>query len=169
MNMEKHINELAAILKAENAVFVRYLEKLGEQQRCLIENDLAGIKASVEQINVLAQEAMNLETGRRSIIDRLSRQLGVEPSDVSLSQLLEKFKGPRFDELQRLKDMILDVHGKVTAQKHRNELLIEQSMSVIRQTMNYINEICNPQVTYGNPVLAQRGEKSRNALISRTG
>jgi len=167
--MDSNLKELTAILRAEKEVYARYLEKLTDQQRCLIENDLQGIKSSVEQINSLAQEAANLETGRRAIVERISGKLGINPGDVSISKLLEKFKGSRFEELEQLKNMILDINEKVKNQKLRNELLIEQSMSVIRQTMNYINEINNPKVTYGNPVFGRRGVKDKGALISRTG
>ncbi|MEE9554276.1 MAG: flagellar protein FlgN [candidate division Zixibacteria bacterium] len=166
--MERELKELTEILKAEKEVFVKYLEKLGDQQKALIENNLEDIRSSVQKINVLAQEAVMLENGRRAVIERLSKKIGVDADDVSIGKLLEKFKGPNFEELERLKNTILEIHQKVRTQKSRNELLIEQSMSVIHQTMNYINEMNNPKVTYANPVLTRRGASDRGAILSRT-
>lgn len=166
--MDRELKELTGILKAEKEVFVKYLEKLTDQQKALIENNLDDIRSSVEQINVLAREAVNLENGRRTVIDRLSKKLGMAAEDVSVGKLLEKFKGPNFEELERLKNTIIEIHQKVKTQKNRNELLIEQSMSVIRQTVNYINEVRNPKVTYDNPLAARRGTKEGGALLSRT-
>lgn len=166
--MDRELKELTKILKAEKEVFVKYLEKLTDQQKALIENNLDDIRSSVEQINILAQEAVNLENGRRTVIDRLSRKLGMAAEDVSVGKLLEKFKGPNFEELEQLKNTILEIHQKVKTQKNRNELLIEQSMSIIRQTVNYINEVRNPKVTYANPVSTRRGAEDSGALLSRT-
>ncbi len=166
--MDRELKELTEILRAEKEVFVKYFEKLTDQQKALIENNLDDIRSSVEQISVLAQEAVNLENGRRMVIDRLSKKLGMAAEDVSMGKLLEKFKGPNFEELERLKNTILEIHQKVKTQKNRNELLIEQSMSVIRQTVNYINEARNPKATYANPVSTRRGAKESGALLSRT-
>ena len=166
--MERDLKELTEVLKAEKDVFVKYLEKLNLQQAALIENNLEGIRSSIEEINVLAQKAVNLEIGRRSIVDRMSRKLGVAPDDITISKLLEKFKGPNFEELDRLKNTMLEINEKVKTQKYRNELLIEQSMSVIQQSINYIHEASNPKVTYANPMMTRRGSADRGALLTRT-
>jgi hypothetical protein len=167
--MERELKELINILNAEYEVFVKYLERLTEQQQYLIENDLDGIKASVEKINVLAQDAVNLETGRRSIIGKLSERLAMNPEDVTIGKLIENFKGPNFEELESLKNTILDIYAKVNTQKKRNQLLIEQSMGIIRQTMNYIHQANNPKVIYDNPVAAPRGAADRGGLVTRMG
>lgn len=167
--MEVDLKELVSILKAEKDVFIRYLGKLVDQQKSLIENDLQGIKSSVEQINALAQEAVTLESGRKAVIERISNKLGVNPDDITISRLLEKFKGSKFEELEELKNMILEINAKIKNQKNRNELLIESSMNVIKETINYLNEVNNPRVTYRNPVLTRRGGADRSAIFSRTG
>ena len=167
--MERELKELINILNAEYEVFVKYLERLTEQQQYLIENDLDGIKTSVEKINVLAQDAVNLETGRRRIIERLSERLAMNPEDITIGKLIENFKGPNFEELEGLKNTILDIYAKVNTQKKRNELLIEQSMGIIRQTMNHIHQANNPKVIYDNPVAAPRGAVDRGSLMTRMG
>jgi hypothetical protein len=165
--MEIELNELTALLSQEEKVFRDYLDLLSQQQEYLITNDLAGIKATIEKINILAQEATNLENGRRRILGRLSELAQLGSGDLNISGLLEKFKGPNFRELEKLKDAILKIHEKIVEQKTRNELLIDQSMSMITQTMQFIHNASNPKVTYDNPAGIKGGSSAQAALISR--
>ena len=165
--MDSRLGELTNILQQEETVFQEYLGLLTQQQENLIANNLAGIKDGIDKINELAQEAINLENGRRKVVARLSETLGMNPEDITISKILERLDGPKFDELESLKNKILDFHGKITSQKKRNELLINQSMNVINQTMHFIHEIGNPKATYDNPVMARGGAGSQGALISR--
>jgi hypothetical protein len=165
--MDSRITELTAILQKEEKVFQDYLGLLTQQQENLIKNDLSGIKSSIEKINELAQDAANLENGRRKVVSKLSQNLGMNPEDINISRILESLDGPKFDELESFKNKILEFHRKIASQKRRNQLLIDQSMNVINQTMQFIHEIGNPKATYDNPVMARGGAGSQGALISR--
>lgn len=166
--MEEELRELENILRAEQKLFGIYLEKLTEQQRYLIENDLKGLKDSIEKISFLAQEAMTLENSRKVVIDRISRKLNVDKDDITLSKLLDRFKGHKFEELEKLRNAILDTHFKATAQRERNELLINQSMSIIGRTIDYLNERKNPRVTYEDPTRKNGVPSNGGGLLVRT-
>ncbi|GEM_PF-1907251 len=166
--MDREINELTEVLKAEQKLFTSYLEKLTEQQNNLIENNLQGLKESIKKINLLAQEAMTLESGRKNIIDRISKNFNIDEDNATLSDLLGRFRGHNFDELEKLKDAILDIHLKATAQKERNELLINQSMSVIKQTVDYMNERKNPKAIYENPAKNGCYASNQGGMLTRT-
>ncbi len=166
--MEKELRELESILRAEQKLFGIYLEKLTEQQRYLIENDLKGLKDSIEKISFLAQEAMTLEYGRKNVIERISKKLNVDKDDITMSKLLDRFKGHKFEELEHLRDAILDAHVKATAQRERNELLINQSMSVIGRTVDNLNERKNPKIPYDNPTRKNGVASDNGGLLVRT-
>ncbi len=166
--MQNELNELIKILSAEHKIYQDYLQCLIEQQEFLIQSDLKGIKTSIDKISVLAQKAMNMENGRRTVISRLSAKLGMNPHDVTVSKILQQFEGPRFEELDKLKDKILDTYSKVINQKTRNELLIDQSMNIIQQTMQIINDVENPQPTYDNPAAFRNGANNIKTIVSRT-
>ena len=166
--MEKELRELETILESERRLFVKYLEKLTAQQKQLIENDLQGLRESISKINLLAQEAITLESGRKNVIAKISKKLNTDKENVTLNNLLERFKGYNFEELDRLRNAILETHAKATVQRERNELLINQSMSVIGQTVNYLNERNNPSAVYENPVCKNGGTAAKNSLLMRT-
>jgi hypothetical protein len=166
--MDAEIRELAEILSREQEVYQKYLELLTEQQRYLMNNDVNSVKATTDLINHLAQEAADLESGRARVMNRLQRLGALKPGQDTLARIMEKFKGPQFDELEKLKETLLDVHSKIKEQSTRNELLIANSMQMIANTMQYIHEINNPQVTYNNPSNAKRDSLHQKTLISRT-
>lgn len=134
--MEDDLKRLTFVLEAERELYVDYLERLNDQQKSLIENDLQGIRSSVRKISALARRGMTLEKRRREMIDGISRKLGVDSPDPSLSGLLEKCRGPGLRELERLRDTIIYIHGKIEARKARNRRLIDRSMHVIKGTTN---------------------------------
>jgi len=166
--MERELGELESILKAEQKLFAIYLEKLTEQQQHLIENDLNGLRDSIEKISLLAQEAMTLENGRKNVIARISDKLKIDKEDITLSKLLDRFKGHNFEDLVGLRNTILDTHVKATAQRERNELLINQSMNIISQTVDYLNERNSPKVTYDNPAKKNGCGAERRGMLTRT-
>jgi hypothetical protein len=165
--MEQELKELINILNSEYDVFVKYLERLTEQQQFLIENDLGGIKASIEKINFLAQDAVNLESARRRIIERLSEGLAVNPKHITIGKLIKNLKGPNFEKLEGLKNTIQEIYAKVNKHKKRNEILIEQSLGIIRTTMDYILQAGNPKVIYDNPMVVPRGAVDEGSFFAR--
>jgi len=165
--MSNRLNELIDVLTREQVVFQEYLALLNEQQAHLIQNDLDGVKSSTDKINELAQEASNLEGSRRLILTRISKEANTEPEKLSISKLIAIFDNPRFKELERFKNAMIETYQRINEQKARNELLIEQSIKMISQTMQYIHEVNNPKATYENPSLSGGGAKGNAVLVSR--
>lgn len=168
INMEKDLHELENILNAEQNLFSVYLAELAEQQKHLIENNLDGLKNSIREINLLAQKILSLECGRKTVIKKISEELRLDKNDIPLGNLLARFKGRNLEELERLRNTILDTHVKATVQKKRNKILINQSMNVIRQKVNYLNEKNNSRINRDNPVQKWEYGKPGKELITGT-
>jgi hypothetical protein len=168
INMEKDLRELESILNAEQDLFSVYLEELTEQQKHLIENNLDGLNNSIREINLLAQKVLTLERERKDVIKRISGKLRLDKDDITLNNLLARFTGRNSEELERLRNTILDTHVKATVQKERNKFLIKQSMIVIRQTVNYLNEKNNPGITHDKPVRKGEYGDEGKGLLTRT-
>jgi len=165
--MDADLTTLIEVLSAEQRVFQRFFELLNEQQEALIKNNPDGIKLNIERMNSLAQEAATLEDRRRDIVARLSERLQMKPGDVSFPRLIEKFQGPKFKELERLKDTIMKIHEKITAQRNRNELLIGQSMRIIIHTMETFYDTGKPMLDNDGAVNVRTNPASRKSTISR--
>lgn len=166
--MEKDLRELESILNTEQDLFSVYLEMLTEQQRHLIENNLDELNKSIREINILARKILRLERERKEVIKKISEKLRLDKDDISLSNLLDRFTGRNSEELERLRNTILDTHVKATVQKERNKFLIKQSMNVIRQTVSYLNEKNNPAITHDRHVRKGKYDDQGKRLLTRT-
>ena len=152
INMEKDLHELESILIEEQNLFSVYLRELAEQQKHLIDNDLEGLKDSIRKINLLAQKFMTLEKARKEIIKRILEKSRIGKNDINFNNLMARFKGRNLQELERLRNTILDTHVKATIQKERSKQLIKQSMNIIRQSVNNTVEKDDPCGCHDEPV-----------------
>jgi hypothetical protein len=166
--VEREFNELIRILDSENGIYQKYLGLLTEQQDHLINNNIYGIRLTIERINQLAQSAMSLETARLGIIENISATMNTSPENLTIGKLLEKFKGPKFQELEQLKNKILATYDQVMKQKSRNETLIDQSMRIIGHTMNLICGTDEPPATYEDIISPAKIPGKAKAFMTRT-
>ena len=142
--MDTQLEELIKILQREEKIFREYLELLTEQQGNLMKNDLEAIRQGIQKISQLAGIATELENARRIIVAKLSEKLRVKPNDINLSEMLDKVNGAPFDELESLKNKVLEFHEKIMSQSRRNELLINQSMNILSQSIQLMNQSDDP-------------------------
>lgn len=163
--MDNNLNELIDILTREQAVFQEYLELLIERQEHLIQNEGGGSGADMYRINELAMEAAILEDNRRIILSRISRGIMIESERLSISRILSIFDNPRFNDLERFKDTMLEIYQHISEQKTKNEYLIEQSIKSISQTMQFIHEVNNTEETCENPANSCQCNRKRGTRI----
>jgi len=166
INMEKDLHELERILIEEQNLFSVYLRELAEQQKHLIENDLDGLKDSIREINQLAQKFMTLEKARKEIVKRILEESRIGKNDINLSGLMARFKGRNLEELERLRNTILDTHVKATVQKERNKRMIKQSMNIIRQSVNHPDEKDNPCGGHNNALPLEECKDDKMGLLT---
>jgi hypothetical protein len=165
--MENALNQLINILTKEQELFQQYLDLLTQQQEHLVHNDLDSIRTNAEKINVLVREAADLENSRRFVLVRISQRINADSEKPNLTELLSAFEGPRFKNLERFKDTIFETYNRINEQKARNELLIDQSIKMISQAMQFIHRISDPAATYENPSVSTADGRSSAVLVSR--
>jgi len=168
INMEKDLHELESILIEEQNLFLVYLREMAEQQKHLIENDLEGLKESIREINLLAQKFMTLEKARKEIIKRILERSRIGKNDINFNKLMARFKGRNLQELEKLRNTILDTHVKATVQKERSKRLIKQSMNIIRQSVNNPVEKDNPCGCHDEPVPQGKCNGEKMELLTGT-
>jgi hypothetical protein len=165
--MDNELKELTAILSREQEIFQSYLEILTEQQNHLMANDLEAIQVTVDKIDALTREATELENGRRGLLAAITRPSRLNPDEINLTKLLEKLGGPIFQEFVKLNDTLIDIQKRINEQRIRNELLIDQSMQMISNSVRLTREADDPEAAYEIPVPISGTAKAREALVSR--
>ena len=85
--------ELIEVINEEVRTFHSLLTSLQNEQRVLVEDDLAGIEEIVAEQQQLAVYAHQIEARRIQMVDELALRLDLQSENVSLSRLVEVLEG----------------------------------------------------------------------------
>ena len=119
---------LIEIINAEIRSFHRLLELLKAEQAAIVEDDIEGIEACVEQQQEVATQTQMLEAERLKIVEEISLDLNMEAENVSLNRLISVVEGDRGEELARMRGVLLELNDSIRQANENNAFLIRQSM-----------------------------------------
>ncbi len=157
--------KLIEVINAEIRVFNHLLEVLQQEQRALLDDDLAGIGASIAAKQEAAEEARQLEAERALVVRKLSGQLDLDPGNSTLARLIGAVEGWQGEELARMRQTLLELNQKIRAANESNAFLIRQSMRYTERCLDILAG--QPGKVYGQFGKARRGAGLR-PLVNRT-
>jgi hypothetical protein len=143
------MNELTEILGKELETFNRFLFLLDEQHKQVVRRDLAGLGNTNSELDLLCNQASELERARQSIVQSISNQMNIESTNLRLSDLLERLDQISSNRLNALRQAILDVHQKIEEKSIRNRFLIDKSRNLIAESMKILAN--RPSPVYQRP------------------
>jgi DNA repair exonuclease SbcCD ATPase subunit len=159
------MDELADVLNQELETFNRFLVLLDDQNRQIAKNDIESLAKTNADLDVLSNQASDLERFRQSLTEEISAQMRLENHNPSLNELLSRLEGISSERLQTLRRAILEVHSKIAEKSKRNKFLIDKSRFLIAESMKIMSS--RPSATYERP----RAEKMANGeggLVNRS-
>jgi hypothetical protein len=141
------VMELIGILQKEASLFETFLELLEEQQQAIVQNDLKRLKTNTEIQQQKTFEESSLAARREEIIRELSRLNGND-EDLTISRLIDSVTSGQAARLEQLKQIILELHGKIGRMRSQNQFLINRSRDNITKTLELIQRIKAPEKRY---------------------
>jgi hypothetical protein len=143
------MKELTEILGQELETFNRFMFLLDEQHRQLVKRDIEGLNMTNSELDMLCNKATDLEKGRQSIVQEISKQMNIESDNIKLNDLLERLEGISSDRLKSLRQAILDIHEKIERKSAQNRFLIDKSRNLIAESIKILSS--RPSPVYQNP------------------
>lgn len=159
------MDEIASILNQELETFNRFLVLLDDQNRHIAKNDIDGLAKTNADLDMLSNQASDLERYRQSLTQDLSRQLKLENHNPTLSDLVSRLDGISSERLRTLRQAILEVHKKIAEKSRRNKFLIDKSRFLIAESMKIMSN--RPAATYERPRVEKMATKE-SCLINRS-
>jgi hypothetical protein len=159
------MDELADILNQELETFNHFLILLDDQNRQIAKNDIESLAKTNADLDLLSNQASDLERYRQSLTEEISSQMKLENHNPSLNELISRLEGISTERLQTLRRAILEVHSKIAEKSKRNKFLIDKSRFLITESMKIMSG--RPSATYERP----RAEKMANGeggLVNRS-
>lgn len=117
--------ELKSILSKEKAMLKNLLEALDKQYAMIVKNDVFGLEAIVEDIQLSNKAVAEQEVKRRALTQ-----------GNSMNEIINSYKDEELEELYKDIRVLLN---ELQLQKDSNELLLKQNISYTNQILNLIN------------------------------
>jgi len=159
--------ELIDIINEEIRLFNHLLQLMQEEQTALVEDDLAGIDASVMGQQQVATEAHLLEARRLQVVAELSMRMNGVGENVNLARLIEVLEGGQGEELGRMRETLLELNQKIRSVSENNAFLIRQSMRYTDRCLDILAGQPLGQGMYGKFGRTRPGS-GRRALLNQT-
>ena len=147
--MANYVDELTGVLSQELETFNNFLSLLDEQHRQIAKNDIDGLTKTNAELDLLSNQAGDLERRRVAITEKISGQMSLDRSNPTLNELLDRLDGFSPERLKSLRQAILDVHDRIVKKSERNKFLIDKSRYLIAESIKILGN--RPTPTYARP------------------
>ncbi|WP_297200074.1 flagellar protein FlgN [Thermanaeromonas sp.] len=139
---------LIDVLSRELELLFKLREQGLKEQRCLLEDDLEGLKQTLAAQEKMARELAELEKEREALHREVALKAGVPP-ETSLRELVRIGVGG--ENLTGLLGKLEQVVTEIKEINETNKFLVSQSLAYVRQMLN----VLVPHLR-GGPVLLDR-------------
>ena len=130
--------QLTQVVSREVEHLGSLLQLLTDQQRFLVEGNVAGVEENVVRQEQALHLSHELENERHRLLGWLAEHVDGNPQELTLSKLTELLSGTYASRLKQLQKTLLSITGNIQRVRQQNELLINRSMMHIRETVRLL-------------------------------
>lgn len=138
MGFETLKQDLLAILEEETDAFRRMLDLLKEQQRALVQNNVAAIQANVERQRQMTEAVGLIEARRVQATRGIGQRFGLGEEALTVSRLCDFYEGEDVDRARALRETLLDLHAEIRQTNRNNALLIRHAVRYVDRTLQLL-------------------------------
>ena len=159
------ILKLVEVINDEVRIFNELLETLQHEQAALVADDLEAIETAATKKQVAVMAGRELEARRTVLVSELSGALNVSPQKADLACLIDALDGgEEGEELARMREVMLELNGKIRDTNENNAFLIRQSMRYTDRCLDILTGQPVSQRTYGKFGRTRRSDYARSVL-----
>jgi hypothetical protein len=134
--VKEEIQNLIEIVDEEVKEFREFLGSLGCQAEHLTAGDFSSFEKSVISQEGVSERLGMLERERREVTSALAEKLNLEPRDLDLPTVAQLIEVSQSTRLRELYGTLLNLFLKIEEARATNELLIRQSVELMRNTLS---------------------------------
>ena len=143
--MTLEVDGLIKILHQQHSLIMEMDSLVKEQVQALKQDDLDRITSITSQQEYIGRQIADLEEQRRLIISDYSRMIGVNIENVS--ELQQFLTSSDWNEIQKLRDEILNTSQEIKRNNELNTLLLKQGLKYAEKMLRVLNP--NKSNVYG--------------------
>ena len=163
------ILKLGEVINGEVRIFNELLETLQHEQAALVADDLEAIETAATKKQVAVMAGRELEARRTVVVSELSGALNVSPQKADLACLIDALDGgEEGEELARMREVMLELNGKIRDTNENNAFLIRQSMRYTDRCLDILTGQSGQRRMYGKFGKNKKGEGTPRSVVNRT-
>ena len=163
------ILKLIEVINDEVRIFNELLETLQQEQKALVIDDLDAIEAAAAQKQAAVIAGRELENRRTALVSQLSGALNVSPQKANLACLIDALDGgEEGEELARMREVMLELNGRIRDTNENNAFLIRQSMRYTDRCIDILTGQSEQRRMYGKFGKNKNGDGMPRSAVNRT-
>jgi hypothetical protein len=149
-DFERLIDSLLSVLAKEIVVYEELQAIVHEERRTLRRPSLELISESNNKKETCILKARMLEEVRTNVVRKLSKHLGMEEKDLNISLLVSHVSEQQGTALKAQQRILMTLIGAIKETNTMNRDLVDYSLSYVRNSVNFINQLMCTGADYVN-------------------
>ncbi|MBT3346358.1 MAG: flagellar protein FlgN [Gemmatimonadetes bacterium] len=168
MSVPKASRRLVEVINEEVRVFHELLDCLHCEQQAIVDDDIDAMTATTQRKTEYVVLAQRLEGERLRLVRLLSEQLEVAPEDANLQRLIDVIDSKHSEDLAQMRQMLLDLNGKIRKTNENNAFLIRQSRRYTDRCLNILTGDPSDRGMYGKFGKTVKRTQNPKSVLNRT-
>lgn len=161
-------DSLISILREEIKVYRALHDSLVDERKMLAGASVDDLYASNTAKENCILKAGMLEDGRLRLMRKIAAGVGLNRRRMTLSTLLPYGDNTQQDELNDCRAALRSLLTEIQAKNETNKLLLEDSLSCVKKSVDFLGQLIYPGATYLNTGQL-KGNTFHGRLVSREG
>ena len=162
-DLEKLIDSLLSVLTKEIVVYDELQKIVHEERETLKNPSLELISESNSKQETCILKARMLEEVRANIVRKLAKHLGSQERDITISLLAAHASERQKTALKAKQEILISLIGVIKETNQRNRNLLDYSLSYVRNSINFLNQVMCTGADYVNTGKLKAG--NRNGIM----
>ncbi|MCX5819695.1 MAG: flagellar protein FlgN [Deltaproteobacteria bacterium] len=167
-DFEKLVDSLLSVLAKEIEVYEELQAIVQKERGTLARPSLELISDINSKKETCILKARMLEEVRANIVKKIAGHLGREEKEINISFLASQVGGRQRTALKARQKILLTLVGAIKETNKMNRELLDYSLSYVRNSVNFINQIMCSGADYANTGKLKTGSR-RGIMLCKEG
>jgi len=159
---------LVEVINEEVRVFHELLDCLHCEQQAIVDDDIDAMTATTARKTEYVILAQRLEVERLRLVQMLSEQLEVDAEQADLQKLVAVIDSRHSEDLARMRQVLLDLNGKIRRTNENNAFLIRQSKRYTDRCLDILTGDPSDRGMYGKFGKTVKRTQTPKSVLNRT-
>lgn len=159
---------LVEVINEEVRVFHELLDCLHCEQQAIVDDDIDAMTATTARKAEYVILAQRLEVERLRLVRMLSEQLEVDAEQADLQKLIAVIDSRHSEDLARMRQVLLDLNGKIRRTNENNAFLIRQSKRYTDRCLDILTGDPSDRGMYGKFGKTVKRTQTPKSVLNRT-